>query len=127
MNFGYLTPSKNMLPRVKDYPNRVIKTLEKEDRDYVTQGGMVVYGRNEVRKYKSLERSIIIKEFRVHNKLFTLFDPRMQLLREDNLPYANKGKFREKEKTNNDKVRSCQRLSTIFFSKKKRSIALIFF
>lgn len=39
---------KNLLPRFLSYANRVIKALEREDKEDMTTTGMVLYGRTKV-------------------------------------------------------------------------------
>ena len=43
IDFGDLTPSKKMLPRFLDFPYRLLKTLEKEDRQHVAATLMAEY------------------------------------------------------------------------------------
>lgn len=50
MNFGNLTPSKKVLPRILDYPYRILKILEKEDKYQMSATGVAEYGMHEVRK-----------------------------------------------------------------------------
>lgn len=49
IDFGILTTTKNLLPRILEYPDRLIKLLEKEDKCQINEKGMAIYGKNEVR------------------------------------------------------------------------------
>lgn len=50
MNFGNLIPPKILLPHVLDYPSRILKILEKEDKYQLSATGLAEYGMHEVSK-----------------------------------------------------------------------------
>lgn len=103
LNFGKLTTSKKIFPRVLEYPYDLLKTLEKEDRQHIGQTGLVEYGRHEV-IILIVRTGVVFSIDFYYNEVLQFLFHKKQLMRDEEVIYSRNKVFRGKDTSGLEKV-----------------------